>query len=132
MGEGSCDRFVRAKRHLHRRDSPPARIRAHGALTLADAQSIARDSMGSPSPLAASAGSSGAARQGRVAPAPHPRTTLEVAAAINLRAAVVHQLLRDEVERGNVQRVGGGWALTASAERRFGQALRDMPSLLEP
>jgi hypothetical protein len=44
---------------------------------------------------------------------------VDIAAAIGYPVAFVEQLLRDEQARGNVERAGDGWRLTASARERF-------------
>jgi hypothetical protein len=57
---------------------------------------------------------------------PPGRTSQEVAAAIGRPPEFVDLLLRDSARRGLVAEQDGRWRLTASAERRFGPALRQI------
>jgi hypothetical protein len=61
----------------------------------------------------------------------------ELAARMGISARAVFVLLDEELDRGNVERDGRGrFRLTGEAERRYGQALRDLtpadPQLVRP
>jgi hypothetical protein len=54
------------------------------------------------------------------------RTTQELAASTRIHPPFLEAILRDEQRRGHVERSGDRWSLTASAEARFGSALREI------
>jgi hypothetical protein len=55
--------------------------------------------------------------------AARPRSTADIAAVLGRSVTFTEQLLRDEQARGNVERVGDGWTLTAAAAEKFADGL---------
>jgi hypothetical protein len=52
------------------------------------------------------------------------RSTEAIAASVGTSPALIAELLRSEEQRGHVERVAGGWRLTAKAARLYGPAFR--------